>query len=66
LVQRLSDGDCRHLETTVRAAFYALILLGLVSAATIALVSIVSMASDLRRECPQIPGVIDASGRCPP
>ena len=50
----------------MRAAFYALILLGLVSAATIALVSIVSMASDLRRECPQIPGVIDASGRCPP
>jgi hypothetical protein len=38
----------------------------LVSAATIALVSIVSMAGDLRRECPQIPGVIDASGHCPP
>jgi hypothetical protein len=50
----------------VRLTFHVLIFLGLVSAALVALVSIVSTSSDLRRECPQITGVIDASGRCSP
>jgi hypothetical protein len=46
----------------VRPAFYVLLLLGLASTVFL---SIISVSNGLRSECPDVPGVIDASGRCP-
>ena len=57
LAERLSDG-----VIDMRPASYLLILLGLASTVFL---SIISVSNGLRFECPDVPGVIDASGRCP-